>query len=65
MKLKELLESQNIDEKKFETLIQVVIDLNLSVPTNISNELNGKLNKVEKALKDIGISSRDKNWRLK
>jgi len=64
MKLKELLESLDIDEKTFEKLIQSVIDLNLSIDVSISNEINGKLNTVEKYLKALNINPRNKNWHL-
>jgi len=64
MKLKELLESLDVDKKTFEKLIQSVIDLNLSVDVSISNEINGKLNKVEKYLKALNINPRNKNWKL-
>ena len=39
-------------------LIDLIIDMNLSTPVNLSNELNGKLNAIESQLKRMGINPR-------
>ena len=61
MRLENLTESKKIeiDEQKLKELVRAAIAVNLSVPLNYSNELNGKLNKLEKAIKNIGFNPRD------
>ena len=48
------------ERSDLEKLIELVIDLNLSIPVNISNELNRKTNAIEKQLKSMGINPRTK-----
>ena len=39
-------------------LIAAAIDVNLAVPANYDNELNRKMNRLEKAIKDLGYDPR-------
>lgn len=62
MKIKNLLNESKqieIDEQKLKELVRAAIAVNLSVPLNHSNELNGKLNKLEKAIKNLGFNPRN------
>ncbi len=61
LSFEKLLENKN--DSDFEKLVELVVDLNLSIPVNLDNKINKKLNAIETQLKKMGINPRSRKFK--
>ena len=57
-----LTESVTYDNGDVESLVDLVIDLNLTLPLNIDSGINRKMNAIEDQLKEMGFNPRQKSY---
>lgn len=54
----------NVNQQEFEKLVELVIDLNLTIPCDYRNNINRKMNVVETQLEKMGINPRSKRFKM-